>query len=139
MPDRCQINPSSIPDRLQIDPKSIPNRFQIDSKSINNRPNSVSEALLDPLGPFLGAKLAPRSIVGRLLGPFWGRFGVNFRSTSGIFSNRFFDRFLVECRSILKVIFEGCLDQKHDRCEKGRPLKNLCCPKGVCCFSRFEV
>ena len=30
-------------------------------------------SLLDPLGPFLGGKLAPRSIVGRCWDPVWGR------------------------------------------------------------------
>ena len=99
-PKSVQIGPKSVPNRSQIGSKSVPNRSQIDPKSIKNDPNSVSEALLDPLGPLLGAKLAPRSIGGRFWGPFWGRFGVicsiKIRYLFESFFKSIFDRILID-------------------------------------------
>ena len=74
----------------KINPKSVQNRSKIDSKSIKNRPDSVSEALLDPLAPILGTKMHPKSIFRRFWDPFWGHFGVIFPTQIRSFCNSLF-------------------------------------------------
>ena len=92
-----------VADRSKFGPKSVQKRSKFGPKSIKNRPNSVSGALLDSLRPLLGAKLTPRSIVGRFWGPFWGHFLVIFL----IKIRSFFESFFWSIFHRLLIDFEG--------------------------------